>query len=120
MLKYSFGSGARFEMDDKYSESISLPNILSIRNISEIYQSMTLKLRDGKMLVLEVADDAEADLSFVQLVESARMEAKASGKTLRLSSPASGSVLKVLQRGGFVDAFTAEDAQFWLHKEVHS
>ena len=107
-------------MDDQYSESISLPDILNIRNISEIYQSMTLKFRDSKMLILEVADDAEADLSFVQLVESARAEAKASGKTLRLSSPATGSVLKVLQRGGFVEAFTAEDAQFWLHKEVHS
>jgi len=119
LLKYLFDSGARFEMYDKYSESISLPNALNIRNISEIYQSMTLKFRDSKMVVLEVADDAEADLSFVQLVESARVEAKASGKTLRLSSPASGSVLKVLQRGGFIDAFTAEDAQFWLHQEVY-
>ena len=106
-------------MGDKYSESISLPDILNIRSISDIHQSMTLKLRDSKTLVLEVTADAEADLSFVQLVESARIEAKASGKTLRLSSPASGSVLKVLQRGGFIDAFTAEDAQFWLHDEVH-
>ncbi|MDL2405571.1 hypothetical protein PY650_07820 [Rhizobium calliandrae] len=73
-------------MSDKYSESISLPKTtLNIRNISEIHQSMTLKFRDSKMLVLEVADDAEADLSFVQLVQSARIEAKASGKTLRLS-----------------------------------
>ncbi|MDE1996156.1 MAG: hypothetical protein KGI75_26895 [Rhizobiaceae bacterium] len=106
-------------MGDKYSESISLPDILNIRSISDIHQSMTLKLQDSKTLVLEVAADAEADLSFVQLVESARIEAKAAGKTLHLSSPASGSVLKVLQRGGFIDAFTAEDAQFWLHDEVH-
>jgi hypothetical protein len=40
------------------------------------------------------------------------------GKTLRLAAPATGSVLKVLQRGGFIDSLSAEDAQFWLHQEV--
>ncbi len=101
-----------------YSESISLPNVLLIRNISDIHNNITARLQDSKTLVLEVPPDAEADLSFVQLLESARIHAKSAGKTLRLSSPASGSVLKVLQRGGFIDAFSAEDAQFWLHQEV--
>ena len=118
LFKYLAVGGVAFEMYNKYSESISFPDSLSIRNISKIYQSMTLALQDSRALVVEVPATAEADLSFVQLMEAARIDAKAAGKTLRLSSPATGSVLKVLQRGGFVDAFSAEDAQFWLHKEV--
>jgi hypothetical protein len=105
-------------MTSTYSESVSLPSSLLIRNISDLYQTITAQIQDGKTIVLEIPPDAEADLSFVQLVESARIHAKSSGKSLRLSLPASGSVLKVLQRGGFIDAFSMEDAQFWLHKEV--
>jgi hypothetical protein len=48
----------------------------------------------------------------------ARMLAPTAGKTLRLNAPASGSLLKALQRGGFTDALSADDAQFWLHQEV--
>jgi hypothetical protein len=106
-------------MSGKYSESISLPKNLTIRNISDLHQRMTLSFRNTRDLVLDIPADAEADLSFVQLVESARAEAKAQGGSIALSSPATGPVLNVLQRGGFIDAFTAEDAQFWLHHEVH-
>src|ERR1700744_1103698 len=99
-------------MDSAYSEAISMPNSLLIRNISDLHSTITAQIQGGKSIVLEIPPDAEADLSFVQLVESARIHAKASGKSLRLSLPASGSVLKVLQRGGFIDAFSVEDAQF--------
>ena len=105
-------------MVSAYSESISMPNSLLIRNISDLHSTITAQLQSSNSVVLDIPSDAEADLSFVQLVESARIHAKSAGKTLTLASPAGGSVLKVLQRGGFIDAFTMEDAQFWLHKEV--
>jgi hypothetical protein len=104
---------------DQYCESISLPNVLGIRNISDIHKNIVAQFQDNKSVVLVIPPDAEADLSFVQLLESARIHAKSSGKSLRLSSPANGSVLKVLQRGGFIDTFSSEDAQFWLHQEVN-
>jgi hypothetical protein len=90
-----------------------------IRNISDLHANITARLQGSNSVVLDIPSDAEADLSFVQLVESARVHAKSAGKSLTLASPAGGSVLKVLQRGGFIDAFTVEDAQFWFHKEVH-
>jgi hypothetical protein len=90
-----------------------------IRNISDLYADIAWRLLSNKAVVLDVPADAEADLSFVQLVEAARVHAKSSGKSLRLSSPAGGSVLRVLERGGFLEAFSAEDAKFWLHHEVH-
>ncbi|WFS03605.1 hypothetical protein [Rhizobium tumorigenes] len=77
-----------------------------------------LIIDDIKSSLKALLANAEADLSFVQLIESARMDARAAGKRMRLASPATGSVLKVLKRGGFTDAQSAEDAQFWLHQEV--
>ena len=102
----------------QYRQHISLPDILSIRNISELNQKITESFQSNYSVFLDIGENAEADLSFVQLVESARRFAKASGKTIALASPAGGHVLKVLERAGFVEAFNREDAQFWLHKEV--
>ena len=104
--------------DEKYHGVLRLPAALAIKNILEVHKNINLHLADNTEIILDIPADAEADLSFVQLVESARMDARAAGKTMRLAAPATGSVLKVLQRGGFVDVLTADDAQFWLHQEV--
>jgi hypothetical protein len=106
------------EAVEKYQNVIHLPITLAIKNISEIHKNIHLHFAENSDIVLDIPAEAEADLSFVQLVESARMDARAAGKTLRLNAPVTGSVLKVLQRGGFIDALSADDAQFWLHQEV--
>jgi hypothetical protein len=106
------------EAIEKYQDVIHLPAGLGIKNISEIHKDIHLHFAENGNIVLDIPAEAEADLSFVQLVESARLDARAAGKTLRLGAPATGSVLKVLQRGGFIDALSADDAQFWLHQEV--
>lgn len=54
----------------------------------------------------------------MQLVESARLHAGANGKSLSMSRPASGVLLDVLERGGFIETASEEDALFWLHKET--
>jgi hypothetical protein len=102
-----------------HTESISLPNSLVIRNISAIHDSIAAQLRDSNAICLEIPSEADVDLSFVQLMEAARLHAKSSGKSIRLSSPAQGALLNVLQRAGFVDSFTEEDRQFWFHNEVY-
>lgn len=102
----------------QYYESINLPEALSIRNSSELYSKITNEFRSRDAVILSIPEGAEADLSFVQLIESSRRQAKAKGKTFKLSSPASGSVLKVLERAGFIESFDQEDLNFWLHKEV--
>src|SRR5262245_15108464 len=105
-VSYEGGMGATGE----YIESISLPSNLGIRNISSVFASITSELSSRQALTIDLPSDAEADLSFVQLIESARLSAKASGKSFCLSSPASGTILSVLRRGGFIEAFAAEDA----------
>ncbi|MGR9170903.1 STAS domain-containing protein [Rhizobium sp. KDH_Rht_773_N] len=102
----------------QYCESISLPEALSIRNASEVYTKIINQFRDSNNVTLSLPENAEADLSFLQLIEAARRQAKATGKTFTLSAPASGSLLRVLERAGFTEAFDQEDKKFWLHKEV--
>ncbi|MGX9988856.1 STAS domain-containing protein [Rhizobium sp. Z1P35] len=102
----------------QYYESINLPDVLSIRNVSELYSKLNDVFHNRDTIIIGIPDGAEADLSFIQLIESSRRQAKAKGNTFKLSSPASGSVLKVLERAGFIESFDHEDANFWLHKEV--
>jgi len=103
---------------EQYCDSILLPEVLSIRTVSEICSRITDEFRAKDAIAISIPESAEADLSFVQLIESARRQAKVQGKTFKLASPATGSVLKVLERAGFTEAFDQEDAKFWLHKEV--
>ncbi|MBX5158575.1 MULTISPECIES: STAS domain-containing protein [unclassified Rhizobium] len=102
----------------QYYESINLPGVLSIRNVSELLSKIFNEFHSRDTIIVSIPEGAEADLSFVQLIESSRRQAKSHGKTFRLSSPASGSVLNVLERSGFIESFDQEDANFWLHKEV--
>ncbi|MBB2752202.1 UNVERIFIED_ORG: DNA-binding transcriptional ArsR family regulator [Rhizobium aethiopicum] len=102
----------------QYCESIDLPDSLSIRSASELYSKFTDAFRVHDTITVSIPESAEADLSFVQLIESSRRQAKAEGKTFKLSRPASGSLLKVLERAGFIESFDQEDSKFWLHKEV--
>ena len=70
----------------------------------------------NKSVKIALADDCQADISFIQLVEAARIYAGTAGKDLTLAQPAEGSVLDVLKRSGFLEGMSAEDAKFWLHQ----
>ena len=102
----------------QYCESIKLPEALGIRSVSEIYIKFTDEFQGRDTIVISIPENADVDLSFIQLIESSRRQAKAEGKTFKLSAPVRGSVLKVLDRAGFIDSFDQEDSKFWLHKEV--
>lgn len=106
------------DTQNQYSDSISLPDVLSIRNIAELYSRISDEFRNNNLITIAIPEGAEADLSFIQLVESARRQAKAQGKTFKLSSPVQGPVLKVLERAGILETFDQEDTKFWLHREV--
>lgn len=95
---------------------VKLEAVTNIRNISNLYSELLTALAGPKPVMLDLADEPEVDLSFVQLVESARLYAGAHGKALTLAQPASGPLLSVLGRAGFIENASHEDAQFWLHK----
>lgn len=103
---------------EQYPESMSLPESLNIRNISDIFSRIVSLFKNNNSVVLDIPEKAEADLSFVQLIEAVRRHADSNDKALALAAPARGQVLKVLERAGFVEAFNGEDTKFWLHEEV--
>ncbi|MDQ0321477.1 hypothetical protein QO002_003615 [Pararhizobium capsulatum DSM 1112] len=95
--------------------SINLPNKLNIKTIFDVRSIILDKLAIGKSLTIHVPEDSEVDLSFVQLIESARIRAKSSGVILSLAQVANAQMRSVLDRGGFTAGFSEEDEKFWFH-----
>ena len=90
---------------------------MTIRGIQTTHGLLVKALAGSNNINLNFNDDAPVDLSFVQVIESARRSAERDGKTINLSKPAGPNIRRVLERGGFLTG--APDAvRFWLHEEV--
>lgn len=96
---------------------LTLPNALTIKNILAAQELVLASLNNNTETVLNIEEAAQVDLSFVQLVTAARSYAQTKAGQVLLARPASGDLLDVLKRGGFLDDMTPDAAQFWLHQE---
>lgn len=93
---------------------VSFSGDVTISNIETAYADLGATLRQDGAVVMDLSGVTDADLTFVQLIESARRKAVETGRGLALRHPADGAVLEVLQRGGFLDDETSDRAKFWL------
>lgn len=91
---------------------------LTIRHAAPIKQALADGLRAQPVLQLSLNPDAAVDLSFLQLVASARAHAKMAGGELSFAEPAGPKLRDVLGRAGFIEGAPAEDLKFWLHSET--
>lgn len=98
------------------SETLALPEALTIRSVQSTKDLLLEKLSSDNSLVLDIPQEAECDLSFVQMIESARMFAQTHGKVVTLLNPADGGLLSILERGGFLTAMDSSDRLFWFHE----
>ncbi|MBU4435619.1 MAG: STAS domain-containing protein [Alphaproteobacteria bacterium] len=89
---------------------------VTILNIDKAYLELSAAFLQEKPVILDISGVTETDLTFVQMIESARRQAAASGRDLVLSRPAEGAVLEVLRRGGFLDDDVCNRAEFWLQE----
>ena len=89
---------------------------LTIRSMANVHRQLLDAFAGHSSVTGRVADDAAVDLTFVQLIESARRSARDDGKTFRLASAATGSLLETLERGGFLA--DAERRDFWLSGDL--
>lgn len=96
---------------------VSLPSVLSIRDIADVCLQIRNSLNTHDRVVLDVPSNASVDLSFLQLMDATRKQADALGKTFTLARPVDDSVKAVLERAGFLPFDRAEDSRFWFHKE---
>jgi anti-anti-sigma regulatory factor len=97
-------------------ERCVLDGALTLRTI-EATRAKLLEMMDRhQALEIDCSAATEIDLSFIQLLLSARTSAQSAGKTIALAQPA-GVLCDVLQRGGFLGAVPGQatvDEAFWL------
>ena len=94
------------------SVSVELVGDLSIRGIDTAHGLLVDAFKDDGDLVVSIAGDAIADLTLVQVLQASRRTASETGRAFRLAAPASGALLEVLGRGGFLES--PSDRDFWL------
>ena len=89
---------------------------VTLQAVEAARDALIAAFTDEADIELHLQSAAESDLTLVQLIESARLTAAHEGKSFRLAEPASGDLLTVLERGGFVSAGAPESRAFWLHE----
>ncbi len=83
-------------------QTMAAPQSVTIRNAGDFAVAMRDACGGGEDIALDCAALEELDLSFVQIVEAARVELLGAGKALSLSAPADGPLAALLQRAGFL------------------
>ena len=101
-------------MKNQEQFSVSISDSIVIGNISDV-RDLILSAFDQKgPITIDISRVTEADITLPQLIESARRSAAIEGREIRLSQPAEGAVLQLLQRGGFLDTSDPARVDFWL------
>lgn len=99
------------------SHRLTFGGALTVRHADRIHESFVDALRQHHHVVVDCAQATQVDLSFVQLVLSARRSAAAAGKRLSLATPAAGDLLDILRRAGLATpagAAPLPGQDFWL------
>ncbi len=98
---------------------VDIGGLRTIRCAEQTRSLLLEALHGCSPLCLDCSAVEDADLSFVQLLLSARKTAERSGKILTLAHDASGAFLHALSRAGFEttpDPLTSNQS-YWLRKE---
>lgn len=99
-------------------DPIAFVGAATIPHVADAWAQLSAAVAKGADVTLDVSGVTSADLSFVQLIESARASSAAQGAAVRLAGPADGPLRDVLERGGFLDPQDTERLQFWTHAGV--
>jgi hypothetical protein len=93
------------------SATVVLGGDLTIRGIAEAHATLLGAFAGDRAVVAEIDPSALADLTLVQLIESARRTAAERGLDFALAGPPRGALVDVLRRGGFLE--TPDSQAFW-------
>ncbi|UUR08326.1 STAS domain-containing protein [Sphingomonas glaciei] len=95
------------------TEVLRVPKSVTISCSAAFARDVAGKLAEHDGLSLDLDGLEEADLSFIQILLSARETAAQCNKRLRLGRPAPEAVQHLLERGGFLDGAGADTQGFW-------
>jgi ABC-type transporter Mla MlaB component len=104
-------------MDVTEGARLTLAGEQTIGTIDETARALRQQLAAHSRVVVDVGQVAKVDLSFVQLLLSARKAAVAAGRELALAAAADGPLLACLRSGGFLPDHPGEVRgahDFWL------
>jgi anti-anti-sigma regulatory factor len=105
---------AVYPMSAEIWSIVKLSGVIDIRSIDNSFTKVKQAAADGASIEIDLTDVVDIDLTFLQLIESARRSAAQAGAEIRLSQPAEGIILDTLKRGGFLNDSADERARFWL------
>lgn len=91
---------------------------LCVSDAHASYSILVEAMRGSSGIQLSIPADATVDLSFLQIIEAARLRANEQGKSLSLLEPASGELRRALDRSGLLTDAAISDRSFWLHEET--
>jgi hypothetical protein len=83
---------------------------------AELAARLRQELAGASEVVIDTAPVAAADISFVQVIESARLAAAEQGTTLRLAAPIGPALRSVIEDAGLLWAQDPADLAFWFHE----
>lgn len=93
-------------------KTVVIEDVADIRVIPAIHARLLDAFKTSDHIVLDARATGDVDISFLQLIESARRYAVSASKTFSLVAPAQGELHQQLQRGGFLSR--TADRAFWL------
>lgn len=104
------------QRQDQTAVTVELSGLTTLSTITDAYNKLlsALTQNPGGRVIVDVGKTSDVDLSFVQLLLSARRSAAQTNTDLTLSSPASDALLATLTRGGFL---SPPADHFWLGKK---
>lgn len=100
------------------STVIQMHSTLCVSDIHLSWSTLSEAIKGFTSIRLAIPADATVDLSFLQLVEAARLKASEQGKSLSLLDTANGELRRALDRSGLLAAASPADRSFWLHEET--
>ncbi len=93
---------------------VALAGVIDVRSVQDSFEKLRAAAATGAALHIDLAQVTEADLTFLQLIESARRTAREAGTVVRLSDPAPDHLRETLRRAGFLSDPPDERTRFWL------
>lgn len=100
-------------------ERVSLSPPLGLRNVDALHEQLLAALQQGRPVVIEIDETAEADLSVIQLIEAARLHGLAVETPVSLAVAVNAQMTETLRRAGFLSGMDDTSHQFWFHRKDH-
>jgi len=103
--------------DDFTTTRLIMDGARSLRTAEESHAILREAVRDYSHVEIDLSGVEEADLSFIQLILSARATALRENRTLKLAYPVTSGLRDLLERVGFLSGMTEAslaDREFWL------